>query len=113
MMGGGRWGGGGLGNSPVAVVAEELGLTPTELITELQAGKTIVEVATEKNVEVATLVDAILAPRTERLNELVAAGQLTQAEVDARLANLRVDIIERLNQSWGPQNPTTGESEGD
>jgi hypothetical protein len=60
-------------------------------------------------------VDAVVAPRTERLNELVAAGQLTQEQVDNRLADLRVDVIERLNQSLASKNadPTVepGESE--
>jgi hypothetical protein len=101
--GGGRGGmmGGHLG---MQTVAETLGLTPAELVTELQAGKTVVEVAAEKNVDVDTLVEAILTPRIERLNELVTAGQLTQAEVDARLTILRVDVIERLNQGWGSKN---------
>lgn len=99
---GGR--GGGPGNSMMAVVAEELGLTRAELVTELQGGKTIAEVAAEKNVAVDTLVDAILAPRTARLNELVANGQLTQEEADNRLATLRVDLIDRLNQSFASKN---------
>lgn len=112
MMGGmmgGRWGG--LDNSPVQTVADTLGLTPVELMTELRAGKTVAEVAAEKNVDVDTLVEAILAPRTERLTQLVADGQLTQAEVDARLTVLRVDVIERLNESWGYNNTTSGQSE--
>jgi hypothetical protein len=84
-------------------------------MTELQAGKSVVEVAAVKNVDVDTLIEAILAPRIERLNELVTAGQLTQAEVDARLTILRVDLIERLNQSWSSKNTVPdaepGESE--
>jgi hypothetical protein len=102
----GMLGGRGGGNSLVTVAAEKLGLTRAELITELQAGKSIAEVAGEKNVAVDTIVEAILAPRTQRLNDLVSAGQLTQAEVDTRLANLRVDLIDWLNQSWGSQNST-------
>ena len=95
---------GGPGNLVVMVAAEQLGLTRTELMTELQAGKTIADVAAEKNVSVDTIVDAILAPRADRLNELVANGQLTQEEVDNRLASLRVDVIDRLNQSWASKN---------
>jgi hypothetical protein len=105
MMGGQR---GGPENSLVTVVAEELGLTPAELATELRAGKSVADVAQEKNVSVGTIAEAVLAPRTERLNELVAAGQLTQEEVDNYLSNRRVEVIERLNQSRASQNPTPG-----
>jgi hypothetical protein len=94
-MRGGRWG----GSSLLTVAAEELGLTPAELITELQAGKSVADVAAEKNVAIDTIVDAVLAPRTDRLNELVAAGQLTQEAVDNRLADLRVDVTEWLNRT--------------
>lgn len=107
MMGG--WGG--PGNSMMQTVADALGLTPTELVTELRAGKSVAEVAAENNVEMATLVDAILTPRTEQLNALVAKGQLTQAEVDARITILKVDVVERLNQSWGAKNTASGETE--
>jgi hypothetical protein len=114
MMGGrgGMMGGwGGPGNSMMQTVADTLDLTPTELVTELRAGKSVAEVAAEKNVEMATLVDAILTPRTEQLNALVAEGQLTQAEVDARITILKVDVVERLNQSWGAKNTASGETE--
>lgn len=106
MMGGGRWGG--PGTSPMSIVTEKLGLTPAELVTELQAGKSVADVAAEKNVAVDTIVDAVLAPRTDRLNDLVAKGQLTQEEVDNRLANLRVDVVDWLNQSWDSQDTTPG-----
>jgi polyhydroxyalkanoate synthesis regulator phasin len=104
MMGEGRWGG--PGNSPMSAVAEKLGLTRAELATELRAGKSVADVAAEKNVAVDTIVDAVLASRTARLNDLVAKGQLTQEEVDNRLANLRVDVVDWLNQSWGNQETT-------
>jgi len=112
-MMGGRWGG--PEDSLVTVVAEKLGLTPAELATELQAGKSVADVAQEKNISVGTIAEAVLAPRTERLNELVAAGQLTQEEVDNYLSNRRVEVIERLNQSRTSQNsaPTTEPNESE
>jgi hypothetical protein len=97
----------------VTVAAEELGLTRAELAAELQAGKTIADVAAEKNVSVDTIVDAVLAPRTERLNELVAAGQLTQEQVDNRLADLQIDVIEWLNQSRASQNAAPAAEPGE
>lgn len=103
---GGRWDG--PENSLVAVAAEKLGLTNAELIAELQAGKSIADVAQEKNVDVDTIVEAVITPRSDRLKELVTNGQLTQEEVNNRLANLRVDVIDWLNQSWGSQNSAPG-----
>ncbi|MBI1882175.1 MAG: hypothetical protein HYR94_28715 [Chloroflexi bacterium] len=109
MMDGRR---GGPENSLMATVTEKLGLTQAELATELQAGKSIADVAKEKNVSVGDIAAAILAPRADRLNELVADGQLTQAEVDNYLANQRVEVIERLNQSRASQNPAPGAEPG-
>ncbi len=101
---GGRWG----GNLIITTAAEKLGLTQTELLTELRAGKSVAEVAKEKNVALNDIVTAILSPRTERLNQLVTAGQLTQAEVDNRLADMRVDLVDWLNQNWTAQNAAPG-----
>lgn len=101
---GGRWG----GNPIVTTAAQKLGLTQVELMTELQAGKSIADVAQEKNTSLDTIVEAIIAPRAERLNKLVTAGQLTQAEVDNRLANLRVDVIDWLNWNWASQSAAPG-----
>jgi lambda repressor-like predicted transcriptional regulator len=103
---GGMMGGRGGENPLVAVAADKLGVTPQELFTELQAGKSIADVAKEKNIALDTIVEAALAARTDRLNKLVADGQLTQPEVDNRLSNLRVDIVDWLNQSWSSKNTT-------
>lgn len=95
-----RWGG--PDNSLVVVAAEQLGLTPTELITELQSGKTIAQVAAEHNVVLDTIVDAFLASRAEWLTEQVANGQLTQEQADALLASMKANVTARLNQEWSP-----------
>lgn len=99
--------GGYFGRNPIIrIAAEKLGLPQPELMTELQSGKSIAKVAEEKNIALDTIVEAVLAPRTERLNNLVADGQLTQTQVDNRLDNLRVDVIDWLNQDWNSQNAT-------
>jgi hypothetical protein len=105
-LGGNQWGG--PENALIAVAAEELGLTRQELIAELQGGKTIADVAAEKNVAVETIVDAFLAPRAERLNELVANGQLTQEQADTQLAQMKTNVTERINQPWPSQGSRWG-----
>ncbi len=104
MMGGMMgWGGfrwAGPQNSLIAVAAEALGLTPQELIAELQAGKTIADVAEEQGVALETIVDAFLAPREEALQAAVEAGRLTQEQADALLAQIREHVRTRLTATW-------------
>lgn len=108
---------GGPKNSLVAVAAEQLGLTRPELVAELQTGKTIAEVAAEHEVAVDTIVQAFLAPRAERLAELVADGQLTQEQADTILATMEAKATEHISEPWSPQGHGRGmgfiDSDGD
>ena len=101
-----RWGGS--ENSPIAVIAEKLGMTTEELIAELQAGKTVAQVAEERGVALDTIVDALVALHAERLAEAVAAGRLTQEQADAILTTLKDHITARLNGEWSPRGPGHG-----
>jgi hypothetical protein len=105
-----RWGGS--SGSLITVAAEQLGLTPTELVAELQSGKTIAQVAEEKGVAVETIVEAFVALRAERLAELVANGQLTQEQADAMLAAMRANVTARLSEAWTPRGPGQGTGPG-
>jgi len=53
--------------------AEALGITPAELKTELEAGKSIAQVAEEHDVDVQTVIDALVAEGTARLEAMQAA----------------------------------------
>jgi len=102
MFGAGpRWGG--PEHSLIAVAAEQLGMERAELITELQSGKTVAQVAEEKGVALQTIVDAFLAPRAEQLTEMVNNGQLTQEQADALLAMMTANVTEHLTQAWSPR----------
>ena len=67
-------------------VAEALGMTNTELRAALAEDKTIAEVAAERNVPVQTVIDALVAEHKTHVDEHVAAGDITQAQADERLA---------------------------
>jgi len=121
MQGGMRGGGPGLGRrggmggqmggpqqSMVAVAADTLGLTQPDLIAQLQGGKTIAQVAGEKNVALDTIVNAFVATRQARMAQAVANGRMTQAEADAMLAMMRANVTARLNEPWSPQGPGAG-----
>ena len=98
-----RHGGPGFGHGRGAGRLEDaataLGMTEDELRTALQDGRTIAEIAAEKGVELQTVVDAMLADLTTHLDEEVAAGDLTQEEADAKLAEVAERLTERLNQA--------------
>ncbi len=76
----------GHGMGHLDAVAEALGITEDELRTALQGGQTVAEVAEANDVDVQSVVDAIVADRRERLDEAVAAGEVTQEQADERLA---------------------------
>ena len=69
----GRPGGrGGSGGGMIAdAAATALGISPDELKTELDAGRTIAEVAADTGIDVQTVIDAIVADRTADLTERV------------------------------------------
>jgi hypothetical protein len=89
------------GVSPLATAAVALGMTEAELRTELQAGKSIAQVAETKNVEVQVVIDALVATRQAHIAEHVAEGKLTQAQADEKLANLETRVTEMVNKA-GP-----------
>ena len=110
MMGRGGFGPGwnGAGQSFLTTVADKLGLTTDELTTQLKAGKTVADLASEKDVALSTIVDALVATPSERMAELVKNGNLTQEQADAHLAAMKADITARLSQKWSADEPGFG-----
>lgn len=80
---------------PLEIAAKALGMTEAELRTELQAGKSVSDVAKAKNVDLADVKKALLDELKAHLAEEVASGEHTQAEADAKLAEAttRIDIM--------------------
>ena len=89
-------------NSPVAVAAKALGMTEAELTTELQAGKSIADVAKTKDVDINTVIDALYADLKAHIDSEVAAGKHTQAEADAKLADAKTRITQMVNTAGLP-----------
>ncbi len=84
----------------VRAISETLGLSPEELRAELQAGKTVADIAAEQGVPLEDVVAAITTPLGERLEQRVAAGDLTQEEADTILAVATQKVETWLNQPW-------------
>ncbi|MDP2730822.1 MAG: hypothetical protein Q8O55_10125 [Dehalococcoidales bacterium] len=70
-------------------IAEALGLDTEELITSLQAGETLAEIARNQNVSENALIDAIVTPYAEQLGLQVQYGYLTQERADVLLETAR------------------------
>lgn len=86
------------------VAATALGMTADELRTALEGGSTIAAVAADKGVDVQTVIDALVADQTARLTERVTAGDMTQADADAKIAELTTRITDMVNNA-GPVRP--------
>ena len=81
--------------SPLATVSKVLGITETELKTELQAGKSIADVAKAKNIDLAAVKAALLTEAKAHIDAEVAAGKHTAAEGVTKLAEKtsRIDTM--------------------
>jgi polyhydroxyalkanoate synthesis regulator phasin len=90
----------------INAAATKLGMTVQDLMTELRSGKTLADVAKEKNVSADDLKAAIITAITAQIDQAVTNGKLTQAQADQLKSNLNSQID--LNQSW----PNGGEFKG-
>ncbi len=90
----GRRGGGCGGNE---AVAELFGMTPEELREAKDAGSSLAEIAASQGVAVDEVIQTIVDEKAEHLAEEVAEGDLTQAEADARLAEIEARTADRVN----------------
>jgi hypothetical protein len=96
----GRGGKGGFGGGhSLGAAATALGMTEAELMTALQSGKTLAEVAKDKSVSVDTLIQALVTAEKERIAQKVTDGVLTQAQADEWLADLTARVTDKVNST--------------
>jgi Tfp pilus assembly protein PilW len=98
-MGEGKHGGKGHGGpaKSLANVATVLKLTEAELKTQLDGGKSLAAVAATQNVNVQSVIDAVVTEMKAHIAEEVASGELTQAQADAKLAEATVRATDMVN----------------
>ena len=94
--------------SPLAEAAKALGMTEAELKTELQAGKSIADVAKTKNVDLDKVIAALTAGFKAHLDEEVKSGEHTQAEADAKLAEFKTRVTTMVNTAGLPMHGGKG-----
>jgi len=82
------WGGSAQGNydpannPAIKQLADKLGVPANDLVTQLQGGKSVADVAKEKGVDEQALVDLLQAPQIEMMKIRVKYGYLTQDQAD-------------------------------
>jgi hypothetical protein len=83
--------------------ASYLGMTRAELREALEDGKTLAQVARDRNKSVDGLVNALVANAEEKLAQAVENGDLTEAEKDEMLSGLRERITDLVNGRLPPR----------
>jgi hypothetical protein len=92
--------GGGIGHhgADLATVASYLGVTQSQLRTDLQSGTSLAEVAqTTEGKSVDGLIAAIVAAEKDRLAKELTAGTLTEAQQTQLLAGLDARVTDFVN----------------
>jgi hypothetical protein len=105
IFGGARHGGfGGRGHFGVRpdAAAAYLGVTPADLRTALQGGKSLAQVAQDKGKSVDGLVAALTDQAKKDLDSAVASGRLTAAQEQTMLADLPQRIADLVNRTGRP-----------
>lgn len=85
--------------------ASAIGISVEDLRTAVMGGDTVAEVAAANNVEVQTVIDALIADATTHLNQAVADGHLSEADAAKRAAHLSERITAMVNGTMSPGGP--------
>ena len=86
--------------------ASYLGLSQSELLTKLQSGKSLADIAKDQGKSVDGLVNALVDDAKTHLDQAVKDGNLTQAQADQILSQLKQHITDFVNgtapKGFGP-----------
>lgn len=101
-----------VGQAINAAVAKALGLSEQQLMTELQGGKTIAQLAQSKGVSTAAIHTAAVSALKTQLAADVKAGRLSQAQADQMLQQAQADANFGLNFGRGGRGGDRGNTNG-
>lgn len=85
---------------PITTVAELIGIDEDALWEALEAGKSVADVATENNVDPQTIIDALVAEELEWIDELLAEGEIDEAEAEEWRTEAAEYMAEFVNEAW-------------
>jgi uncharacterized protein YidB (DUF937 family) len=83
-------------------IATAIGITPAQLTTEVQGGKTLAQVAQAHGVDPAKVISAVATIETKEIDDALAAGRITQAQADAKKAGVQAEATTEVNQTRPP-----------
>ena len=75
-------------------------MTEAALRTQLQSGKTLAQVAKDRNKSVDGLVTALVAEKKARIEQAVKDGHLTRAQADELVAGIKEHVTAMVNGSF-------------
>ena len=98
-------------HGPFETAAAYLGLSLDQLTTELQAGKSLADVATEHGKSVDGLIDKLVDRKKERIEAAVRDGRLTRTQANKLLADVNAAVADfvknaRLHLEYGDKEPS-------
>jgi hypothetical protein len=82
----------------LANVAAVLKLTEVELKAQLNSGKSLADVAKAQNVNLTAVIDVIVVDVQAHIAAKVTSGEITQAQADAKLAEVTSRVTEMVNR---------------
>lgn len=85
----------------IASSAKAINIAPKDLVAELKAGKSIAQVAAERNVSLDTVKSQITTAAQAKLNTAVQDKRITQAQADAAMQKLTANLDTILNRQKG------------
>jgi hypothetical protein len=85
-----------------------MGITESQLRTELAGGKSLAQVAQAHGKSAGGLIDALYADAQKKLDDAVSAGRLTQAQETEMLNGLKDRITQVVNETGDPGEPHFG-----
>jgi hypothetical protein len=88
------------GNSLLGMIAHEADLSVQELFAELQDGKSLADLASEKGVDVQAVTGKYLAQLEENLTQAVTDGKMTQNQADWMLNQAKEMVPDLLSNTW-------------
>jgi hypothetical protein len=93
--------------------AKALGITTDDLRSALRDGKSIADVAKDKNVDINKVIDAMVATAQSRIDKAKTDGKITQPQADRLQADLKDRITKLVNGDFaGPRGRGPGPGRG-
>lgn len=96
-----------IANLALDPAAKALGITTDQLKTDLANGQTIAQIAKSKNVDVNTVINALVAAASAKIDAAVTAGHLSTAQAAKVKAALTKGITDLVNNGF-PKGPNGG-----